>query len=59
VRCHVNYEVRRIEFSGELRGESRDDDDARVKKKKNKQKMILIIRKVFFSRDVIMRERMK
>jgi hypothetical protein len=58
VRCHVNYEVRRIEFSGELRGESRDDDDARVKKK-NKQKMILIIRKVFFSRDVIMRERMK
>lgn len=58
MRCHVNYEVRRIEFSGELRGESRDDDDARVKKK-NKQKMILIIRKVFFSRDVIMRERMK
>lgn len=58
MRCHVNYEVRRIELSGELRGESRDDDDARVKKK-NKQKMILIIRKVFFSRDVIMRERMK
>jgi hypothetical protein len=58
VRCHVNYEVRRIEFSGELRGESRDDDDARVKKK-NKQKMILIILKVFFSRDVIRREKMK
>lgn len=58
MRCHVNYEVRRIEFSGELRGESRDDDDARVKKK-NKQKMILIIRKVFFSRDVIRREKMK
>ena len=58
MRCHVNYEVRRIELSGELRGESRDDDDARVKKK-NKQKMILIIQKVFFSRDVIMRERMK
>jgi len=34
VRCNVNYEVRRIEFSGELRGGSRDDDDARVKKKK-------------------------